>query len=328
MKNWNLVLLFSLLFFFKTSGQRINGQYFGNTFKISKKIETINLNTARKGKGDQKKQIDIESNIANSNKSNPDAIAFLISIGDYQNKSIPKVKFAKRDAGLMREYLIKRMGYSPNNIFPRNIDDLPTAGYIKTFIKDNLKRILRPDGQSELFIYYTGHGAPSMIQQGSAYLVPFDADPNYLTDINGYALNEFFTDIAKLPAKKKIVVVDACFSGQSGDGTSLITNASPLTIQPKIDLFSDENTAIFLSSKANQVSNWYPEKNHSLFTYYFLKGLQGHGDLNSDGKITLGEMESFINDPNQGIPYISNREFQRDQKADVIGNRLFMVNKN
>ncbi|MEY2793075.1 MAG: hypothetical protein RJA76_1067 [Bacteroidota bacterium] len=300
----------------------------GNTFKISKQKETININTERKGKAGYNKVIDIENNIAESKSINPNAIAFVIAISDYQNKSIPKVKYAKRDASLMREYLIKRMGFSPNNIFPRSMDDLPTAGYLKTFIKDNLKRILRPDGQSELFIYYTGHGAPSMIKEGSAYLVPFDADPNYLTDLNGYALDEFFNDIGKLPAKKKMVVVDACFSGQSGDGVSLITNSSPLTIKPKIDIFSDENTAIFLSSKSQQVSNWYPEKHHSLFTYYFLKGLQGSGDLNSDGKITLGEMETFINDPNEGIPYISNREFQRDQKADIIGNKQFMVNKN
>lgn len=300
----------------------------GNTFKISKKIETINLNADRKGKSTPNKIVDIENNIAETKATNPNAIAFVISISDYQNKSIPKVRFAKRDAALVREYLIKRMGFSPSNIFPRSMDDLPTAGYLKTFLKDNLKRILRPDGQSELFIYYTGHGAPSMINEGSAYLVPFDADPNYLTDLNAYSLDEFFNDISKLPAKRKIVVVDACFSGQTGDGNSLITNASPLTIKPKIDLFSDENTAIFLSSKSQQVSNWYPAKNHSLFTYYFLKGLQGHGDLNSDGKITLGEMESFINDPNEGIPYISNREFQRDQKAEIIGNKQFMINKN
>jgi len=300
----------------------------GNTFKISKQKETININSERKGKPSQNKFIDIETNIAENKSSNPNAIAFVIAISDYQNKTIPKVKYAKRDASIMREYLIKRMGFSPNNIFPRSMDDLPTAGYLKTFLKDNLKRILRPDGQSELFIYYTGHGAPSMVNQGSAYLVPFDADPNYLTDLNGYSLDEFFTDIANLPAKRKIVVVDACFSGQTGDGTTIITNASPLIIKPKIDLFSDENTAIFLSSKSQQVSNWYPQKNHSLFTYYFLKGLQGHGDLNSDGKITLGEMEAFINDPNEGVPYISNREFQRDQKADIIGNKQFLINKN
>lgn len=309
-------------------GQNSSNISIGNTFKISKQKETINLNSERKGKSSQNKVIDIESNIAENKSINPNAIAFVIAISDYQNKTIPKVKYAKRDASLMREYLIKRMGFSPNNIFPRSMDDLPTAGYLKTFLKDNLKRILRPDGQSELFVYYTGHGAPSMVNQGSAYLVPFDADPNYLTDLNGYSLEEFFSDIANLPAKRKIVVVDACFSGQSGDGNSIITNASPLLIKPKIDLFSDQNTAIFLSSKSQQVSNWYPQKNHSLFTYYFLKGLQGYGDLNSDGKITLGEMETFINDPNEGIPYISNREFQRDQKADIIGNKQFLINKN
>jgi hypothetical protein len=298
-----------------------------NTFRISSKKQVIAVFPKRK-KGEDPRLVDIENNIVQTKIKNPNAIALIIAVGEYQNASIPKVKFAKRDASLMREYLIKRLGYDPNNIFPKSMDDLPTAGYIKTFLKDRLKRILRPDGKSELFVYYVGHGAPSMVNQNSAYLVPYDADPNYLTDMNAYAVNEFFADIAALPASKKMVLLDACFSGQTGDGNSIINNASPLTLKPKIDLFNDANSMILMSSKADQVSNWYPEKQHSLFTYFFLKGLQGIADLNSDGSITLSEMEQFLNDPNEGVPYIANRQFQRQQEVQVIGNKQLVIGLN
>jgi hypothetical protein len=299
-----------------------------NTFRISQKKQVISIYPKRKKGGEDPRLVDIENNIVQTKLKNPNAIALIIAVGEYQNASIPKVKFAKRDASLMREYLIKRLGYDPNNIFPKSMDELPTAGFIKTYLKDRLKRILRPDGKSELFIYYVGHGAPSMINQNNAYLVPYDADPNYLTDLNAYAVNEFFADIAALPASKKMVLLDACFSGQTGDGNSIITNASPLTLKPKIDLFNDANSMILMSSKADQVSNWYPEKQHSLFTYFFLKGLQGIADLNSDGSITLSEMEQFLNDPNEGVPYIANRQFQRQQEVQVIGNKQMVIGLN
>jgi hypothetical protein len=56
-----------------------------------------------------------------------------------------------------------------------------------------------------------------------------------------------------------------------------------------------------------------------MFTYFFLKGLQGSADKNNDGIITAEELEKFVNDENDGLPYFSNREFQRPQKAVVSG---------
>lgn len=322
--------IFYLLLFISFAGRLIGQQskvFIGNTFRISNKKQVISVPLNRI-KGEKNGYIDIENDIVQTKTKNLNAIALIIAVGDYQNSNIPKVKYAKRDASLMREYLIKRLGYDPNNIFPKTLDELPTAGFIKTYIKDRLKRILRPDGNSELFVYYVGHGAPSMLNDNNAYLVPYDADPNYLTDLNAYAVNEFFTDIAALPASKKIIVLDACFSGQSGDGKSLINNASPLTLKPKVDLFNDSKSVIFMSSKSDQVSNWYPEKQHSLFTYFFLKGLQGTADLNSDGLITLSEMEQYVNDPNEGVPYISNRQFQRKQEVQVVGNKQLVIGTN
>jgi hypothetical protein len=56
-----------------------------------------------------------------------------------------------------------------------------------------------------------------------------------------------------------------------------------------------------------------------MFTYFFLKGLKGEADYNKDGRITVGELSRYINDENEGLPYYSNREYQRPQKAVIIG---------
>ena len=66
-----------------------------------------------------------------------------------------------------------------------------------------------------------------------------------------------------------------------------------------------------------------------MFTYYFLKGLKGEADTNKDGSITVGELEGYINDENNNLPYVSRREFSRPQKAVVQGDKnLLLINKN
>jgi hypothetical protein len=268
----------------------------------------------------QDEKSDIEKNIPSTSKMNPNAVALIIAIRDYYDEQIPPVVYAKRDAQFIREYLIKTLGYLPENILPKDPDIQMTSGQMKTYIRNKLPSYLKPDGSSDVFIYYVGHGAPSTTEQAS-FFVPYDCDPNFVNKDNAYRTKDFYNDIAKMNARSKTVVVDACFSGQSGDGKSLVKNASPILVKVNTDLFSDPRTVVFQSSKADQVSNWYPDKKHGMFTYFFLKGLQGAADSNKDNKITAGELENYINDVNNGLPYWSKREFSRPQQAVLNGDK-------
>ncbi len=271
--------------------------------------------------------IDVDTNIPQvSSEHNPNAVALILSISDYQVSGIPSVKYAKNDAEVLRQYLVKALGFKPENILPANSDEQLTYGRIQTYIKSILPSYLKPDGSSDLFIYYTGHGAPSTTNH-EAYLVPWDGDPNYVNDNNSYSIKKFYLDVELLNARHKTIVIDACFSGQAGNGATLIQNASPALLRVNNPLVADANTVIFQSSSANQVSNWYDEKRHGMFTYFFLKGLQGAADANNDGKITADELIKFINDANDGLPYYSNRLYQRPQEAQMEGNRQTVIER-
>jgi hypothetical protein len=82
---------------------------------------------------------------------------------------------------------------------------------------------------------------------------------------------------------------------------------------------------MFQSSQANEVSNWFPEKQHGMFTYFFLKGIQGNADFDKNGIITGTEIEKYVNDESEGLPYYSAREFQRPQKAVVLGKKEMAI---
>ena len=260
---------------------------------------------------------DVDFNIPKTGMQNPEAIAVVIGISEYLDPDVPRVDHARQDAFMMRQYLVNVLGYDEKNILPRDPDLVMTAGAMKTLIRQQLPAYIKP-GISDVYVYYSGHGAPNTSTH-TAFFVPADCNPNFVNEDNGYPVSSFYDDLARLPYHSLTVVLDACFSGQSGSGGMLIKNASPLFVTVENSLIAKEHTIFFTASRADQVSNWYPEKKHGLFTYFFMKGLQGEADLDKDGIVTVSEMGQYLLNETKGVPYWSLREFQRPQTPQVLG---------
>ena len=133
---------------------------------------------------------------------------------------------------------------------------------------------------------------------------------------NGYRLQTFYDNLAKVPAKKMTVVLDACFSGNFDKGM-LFKNISPTLVKVKKEFRGPANAVLMTSAAVDQVSTWYREKRHSLFTYYFLKGLQGEADANKDGKITVGEIDQYLK---ENVPYMARKLTGNEQSPVIRGN--------
>ncbi len=243
-------------------------------------------------------------------------IAVVIGNSSYSTTGTPNVDYALRDAQTMKQYLIKSFGYDPANIIYLENATLTKLNEIFGTSDDyqgKLYKWVKP-GQSKIFIYYVGHGAPDQ-QTGEGYFVPVDANPQYIRT-SGYKLSTFYENLSRIPAAKKTVVIDACFSGSSANG-QLLKGVSGLTArlktEPKATVAAD---LLFTSAGMDQVAGWYPEKGHSLFTYFFLKGVQGAADSNKDGRITMGEMKAWLNDQ---VPYMARRLTGNEQQPVLIG---------
>jgi uncharacterized caspase-like protein len=242
--------------------------------------------------------VDVDINIPTGIKKNKDAVAVIIGNKNYQISGLPPVEYSLNDARTMRKYLVKTLGFSDHNII--HIENATAARFTETFgnsenFAGKLYNYVNP-GKSDVFIYYSGHGAPDLQNKGS-YFVPVDVDPNYIAT-SGYSLDLFYKNISKIPAKSITIVLDTCFSGNS-DGGFLLRNMSPAVLKVKNIFPSINQAAIFTSSKPDQISTWHHEKKHGLFTYYFLKGLTGAADTNHDSDITSTEMGSYLT---QNVP--------------------------
>ncbi|RMG65400.1 MAG: tetratricopeptide repeat protein [Bacteroidetes bacterium] len=265
--------------------------------------------------GDIQLMSDVDRNLPRTGRKNPNAIAVVIGNRDYQNPDVPPVDYALQDAGSMRKYLVESFGFEEDNIlFLANATQADMNGIFGT-PQDHRARLynLVKEGETDLFVFYSGHGAPDLETQ-DAYFVPVDCDPS-LVRFNGYAIQTFYDNLAKLPYRSLTVVIDACFSGTSDRGT-LIPYASLVRIKSNNNVLKDPRAMVFTAASGTQIASWYPEQAHGLFTYHFLKGLQGEADQNRDREVSLGEMRTYLS---ESVPAMARRLNNRVQNPEIYG---------
>lgn len=259
--------------------------------------------------------IDVDVKIPSGRKAGKHDIAVVIGNRNYTQAGVPAVEFAHRDARIMKDYLTKTFGFLPDNIIYE--EDATLSRFNEIFgSKDNymgkLYNFIKKD-VSNVFIYYVGHGAPDLTSE-EAYFVPVDANPQYIAT-NGYKLQSFYNNLSLLPAKRITIVIDSCFSGNSDKGM-LFKNISPAMVRVKKQYKGPGNALIITSAAVDEVSSWYVKKKHSLFTYYFFKGLQGDADFDGDSKILVSELKKYLKEK---VPYMARRLTGAEQNPVISG---------
>lgn len=257
----------------------------------------------------------VDRMIPETSLNRPDAIAVVIGIKEYQDQDIPDVKYARRDAEVVKKYLTRALGFREENvIFELNAtgSEMQEIFGVEGDHKGQLYNYVKPE-ESDVFVYYSGHGAPA-VGEDSAYLVASDTNPNYLS-LNGYPAEQLYENLAKVPARRTTVVMEACFSGVAENGP-IFQRASPVELSVENPIMAMKGGLAFTAGAADQIASWYPEKEHGLFTYHFLRGLRGEADQDSDQAVTAREMEKYLMDK---VPYRARRMFNRDQTPQVIG---------
>ena len=208
----------------------------------------------------------------------PDDMAVVIGIERYR-KNLPPSEFSYNDAKAVKTYL-EALGFAPRNIQYLGNDEA-TRSDIQKSIEGWLPNRVRKE--SRVFVYYSGHGAPEPAT-GNAYMVPYDGDPEYLQE-TGYPLSTLYEKLGKLEAREVVVVMDACFSGAGGRSV-LARGARPLVMVTEGAVLPG-NVAVLTAARETQISASSPEKEHGIFTYYFLRAIK-------EGKKDLSDVYDFL----------------------------------
>jgi TPR repeat protein len=246
-------------------------------------------------------------------RPNPNGIAILIGNQKYDHRDINPVSYASNDVELMRQYVSKTLGYEQVKVL-----NGASKGDMESYFGNRdtpaglLSQWVKP-GETEVFIYYSGHGAPGL-QDKRGYLLPRDANPATVP-ITGFQLDVLYENLAKLNAKKVTVVLEACFSGMSAGGT-LIARSSGLVIKPVLPAGAAENMLIISASGADQVASWDEAAHLGLMTRHFIEGVTGAADTNKDSRVSSVEIQGYLTSK---VPVAARMHYDREQHPTIIG---------
>jgi hypothetical protein len=229
-----------------------------------------------------------------------DAVAIIIGIADYKN--LPRADFANDDARVFYDYAIRALGIKPENIrllIDGDADEVGIYRAFKTWLPSRVR------STTEVYVYYSGHGLPTADGQGR-YLLPHLADRDFI-DKTAITQTEINTAIQAAKPRSVTVFLDACYSGQARTGETLLASARPVSLKTGKQLFPD-NFTVISASQADQISSSSPDLKHGIFSYYLMRGMEGDADANRDGKITVGEMHSYLTEQVARQAGMSNRQ--------------------
>ena len=229
--------------------------------------------------------------------------AVVIGVGDYDNKSVPKLRFAESDADAMYRLLTTRAGYPRENVLllTDKAPEKPTLQNIRLALGDFLSRKTNRDDL--VLIYYAGLGAPevdaaSRETDGMAkYLIPRNVQPESLRN-TAFAMDEIPGILDRVPAERVVLLLDTSYSGMAGGRTFAPPNARPRKLSHQfLERFAkSRGRLVITASGPNEVALEAADLGHGLFTYYLLEGLSGKADRNGDGIVTVSELYPYVED--------------------------------
>lgn len=246
-----------------------------------------------------------------------------VVIGNRSYKQTVPVDFAHNDADAIRDYLIQRLGYRDTNVFV--LKDATLNEFNQVFGTERnpqsgrLWRSVR-EGRSNVFVYYSGHGVPDLATR-QPFLLPEDGNPNQ--GESGYLLETLYRnlDLVKRkigPERQLVVMVDACFTGETGrKGESLLAVSAPgfAPARPK----TGGGIVRLVATSGATPANWDEANRLGLLTSRFLMGVSGLADAkdgtgDGDGQVAWPELKRYLR---QEVEAAARRASGREQIPEI-----------
>jgi uncharacterized caspase-like protein len=204
-----------------------------------------------------------------------------ISIGINKYEFLQPLKYAKRDAHLMQEFLVKEAGFKQVLFFSDDSPDYTGKSTRPSFV--NLKRVLRTmfekpfmaDGDNFWF-FFSGHGRP---HNGCDYLMACDSDPEDVEN-TAISINYVTERLRRCGADNVILILDACRDIGSKSGEGIYGQTAQVA--------REKGIVTFFSCRPNQLSYEIDALKHGAFTKALLDG------LSSPECATVGQLKHYL----------------------------------
>lgn len=205
------------------------------------------------------------------------SIALVVGLNSCNLPGAPELKYAQSDAHAVAA-LLSKSGFG-------DVTVLEGAEATASAVEEALSKSAgRSDVDIEkVVVFFSGLGTtvagePSLLLRGAE------------ASESGLSLLRVFEMLREIPARQRVVMVDAGFAGNEGKMFKIAEDAPGTGVSEPKRLNSSGEVAFLLSCGPGETSYESDELGHGVFTHYLLqRGLTRDADLNRDGAITVGE---------------------------------------
>jgi WD40 repeat protein len=226
----------------------------------------------------------------NGGQKGPTLHLLVVGINKYKNPKY-NLNYATADATSFKAALEQSSGsiFSQTNAVFVNDEKATKEG-----ISTELMKIKASAQAQDVFIfYYAGHGV--LNDKNEFFLVPHDVTQLYGNDegldqkgLSAKQLQDFSKEIK---AQKQLFLLDACQSAGALDAISQRGVAEEKAIA---QLARATGTHWLTASGSEQFASEFAQLGHGTFTWVLLEALTGKADVGGDGKITVKELDAYL----------------------------------
>jgi WD40 repeat protein len=216
----------------------------------------------------------------------------IIGINQYKNPKY-SLNYAEADAKAVLDELKNNCGSVVNHCKEYYILNDKA---VKTGIVAALESVASEAKSEDILVfYYAGHGV--IDNKKSFFLVPHDVTQLYGADDalaqKGISAADLKAFSIKIKAQKQVFILDAC---QSSGAIESFSSRGAAEEKAIAQLARSTGTHWLTAAGSEQFASEFAQLGHGVFTFALLQAFAGGADNNGDGKITIKEIDAFLQD--------------------------------
>ena len=246
-----------------------------------------------------------------SGPTSTDNKSWALLIGVEQYDKAPRLPFIGNDVRLLSQARIQFCDYDAPCIKELvDVSAVPHPATRETLLRE-IPEFLRQCGPHDtVLVYFSGHGFRDA--EDRLHLAPRDCDPKNAVDTS-ISVSWLREQIEACRAEVKLLILDACHAGTE-------KHFGVLPRDTARDFIDVAGVITLASSREEERSIVWEDRQQSLFSYFLVCALHGHADDNNDGLITVDELYGYIE---AKVPMVAERSFGRTQRpVRIIGPRV------
>ena len=222
--------------------------------------------------------------------------ALLVGINDYQGEISP-LRYCVADVEAFSQALVETAGFNPDNVYlmtsqmsgrkePTHVNVIRQLSLLSERVKS----------EDTFIFYFSGHG---ITKAGQSFLLTTNSDTttkDTLT-ITAVDLNQVNQILSRIQAQQLLTVIDACRNDPDsgrGEQDNLLTRGFKVKRQRTADADPSQpsvSATLYACNVGERAYEW-PEKQHGVFSYYLLEGLNGKA-TNSKGEVVVTDLANY-----------------------------------